>query len=64
MTNMTCIDCGEIHSREEITRWMEENKNFTFRKDGNLICPNCIKKLHKKPMEQQIRELLCRSIEN
>ena len=55
---MTCIDCGEIYPREAITEWAEEGKTFTLRKDGNLICPTCTKKLLSTPVEQQIKELL------
>lgn len=55
---MTCITCGEIYTREEVTEWAEEGKTFTLRKDDNLICPKCTKKLLSTPVEQQIKELL------
>ena len=57
---MTCIDCGEIYSCEEITKWAEEGKTFSLRQDGDLICPICTKKLLSTPVEQQIKELLNR----
>ena len=54
---MTCIDCGEIYSREQVMGWLELGENFSLKK-GFIICPTCTKKLLSTPVEQQIKELL------
>ena len=65
---MTCIDCGEKYTREEITTWEEEGKVFIVNNEkgaqGNLICPRCTAEIINTPINQQIRELLRRTVIN
>lgn len=65
---MTCIDCGKIYTREEIITWKEEGKVFIVNNEqgaqGNLICPTCTAKMINAPINQQIRELLRRTVIN
>lgn len=63
---MTCIDCSEKYTREEIATWEEEGKVFMINNEqgvrGYLLCPRCTAKIIKAPFNKHTREIMKRIV--
>ena len=63
---MTCIDCGEIYTREEVEEWEEDCKVFILDNEqevkGNLICPRCTAKMINAPADSLTKDLMLRAM--
>lgn len=54
---MTCIYCGEIYSPQEVKELKHEGKEYALG-DNGFICPDCWNSINKRPVEEQVMELL------